>query len=61
VLADHYGQAMGQRFVVDNRTGAGGTLAALHVAQQAPDGYTLLLSNSAPITTSPAALPAGGV
>jgi tripartite-type tricarboxylate transporter receptor subunit TctC len=60
VLADHYSQAMGQRFVVDNRPGAGGTLAALHVAQQPADGYTLLLSNSAPITTSPPLYPQAG-
>jgi tripartite-type tricarboxylate transporter receptor subunit TctC len=60
VLADHYSQAMGQRFVVDNRAGAGGTLAALHVAQQPADGYTLLLSNSAPITTSPPLYPQAG-
>ena len=39
--------------MVDNRAGAGGTLGAAHVAQQPPDGYTLMLSNTAPIVTSP--------
>jgi len=53
VLADALGPKLGQRVVVDNRPGAGGTLAALHVAQQPADGYTLLLSNTAPIVTSP--------
>ncbi|RAI60946.1 Bug family tripartite tricarboxylate transporter substrate binding protein [Roseicella frigidaeris] len=53
ILAEAMGPKLGQRLVVDNRPGAGGTLAALHVAQQPADGYTLLLSNTAPIVTSP--------
>jgi tripartite-type tricarboxylate transporter receptor subunit TctC len=38
--------ALGQSFVVENRTGANGTLAARAVAQATPDGYTLLFSSS---------------
>ncbi|WP_158291850.1 Bug family tripartite tricarboxylate transporter substrate binding protein [Paracraurococcus ruber] len=53
VLAEALTPKLGQRVVVDNRPGAGGTLAAAHVAQQPADGYTLLLSNTAPIVTSP--------
>ncbi len=53
VLGEALSQRLPQRVVVDNRPGAGGTIAAAHVAQQAPDGYTLLLSNSAPIVLSP--------
>ena len=53
VLAEALGPRLGQRVVVDNKPGAGGTLAALHVAQQPADGYTLMLSNTAPIVTSP--------
>jgi len=57
IMARVYAEAMsprlGQRVVVDNRPGAGGTLAAAHVAREPADGYTLLLSNTAPLVTSP--------
>jgi tripartite-type tricarboxylate transporter receptor subunit TctC len=39
---------------VDNKPGAGGTIGALEATRAAPDGYTLLLANSAPISISPA-------
>ena len=45
---------LGQSVIVDNRPGAGATIGADIVAKAAPDGYTLLLSNSAPISISPA-------
>jgi len=45
---------LGQSVIVDNKPGAGGTIGAIEAARAAPDGYTLLLSNSAPISISPA-------
>jgi tripartite-type tricarboxylate transporter receptor subunit TctC len=42
-----------QGFVVDNRIGAGGALAAAHVAQSAPDGYTLFFAAAPQIAIVP--------
>ena len=42
----------GQQVLVDNRSGAGGSIGADVVAKSAPDGYTMLLANSGPITVN---------
>ncbi|WP_138469326.1 tripartite tricarboxylate transporter substrate binding protein [Poseidonocella sp. HB161398] len=53
ILAQYFESEFGQKAVVDNRPGAGGTVAADYVAQQAPDGTTLILGNNAPFTIAP--------
>jgi tripartite-type tricarboxylate transporter receptor subunit TctC len=45
VLGDHASRTLGQPMVVENVTGAGGTIAAARVARAPPDGYTILAGN----------------
>ena len=43
IYADELGKALGQNIVVDNKTGAGGTIATAEASRAAPDGYTMIL------------------
>jgi tripartite-type tricarboxylate transporter receptor subunit TctC len=46
-------EILGQTIVVDNRPGAGGNLGAALVAKATPDGYTLLVGSSGPLSVNP--------
>jgi tripartite-type tricarboxylate transporter receptor subunit TctC len=51
-LAAELSEKLGQQFIVDNRTGAGGNIGGAAVAKAAPDGYTLMFGTPGPIATN---------
>jgi tripartite-type tricarboxylate transporter receptor subunit TctC len=51
LLAQH--TTLGQNVIVDNRSGAGGSVGAEVVAKSPPDGYTMLIGNTGPMTINP--------
>jgi tripartite-type tricarboxylate transporter receptor subunit TctC len=53
LIGNAISQIVGQNIYVENHPGAGGTLGARDVAKSSPDGYTLLLANTANIVISP--------
>jgi tripartite-type tricarboxylate transporter receptor subunit TctC len=52
IFAERLQQKLGQAFVLDNRGGAGGNVGAEAVFSAPPDGYTLMASQPAPLTTN---------
>src|ERR1700731_3657337 len=52
IFADKLQRRLGQSFVVENQAGAGGNVGASTVYGAAPDGYTLMSSQPAPLTTN---------
>jgi tripartite-type tricarboxylate transporter receptor subunit TctC len=52
IFADKLQRRLGQPFVVENQGGAGGNVAASTVFAAVPDGYTLMSSQPAPLTTN---------
>jgi tripartite-type tricarboxylate transporter receptor subunit TctC len=57
VISEPLGKALGTTVIVDNKPGAGGTLGGQDVVRAAPDGYTLMLSNSTPLSIGPFTVP----
>ena len=45
-VAEAMGKTLGQTILIDNKLGAGGTIAAAQVAKSDPDGYTILVHSS---------------
>ncbi|CAG2154955.1 hypothetical protein LMG31506_05254 [Cupriavidus yeoncheonensis] len=52
-LAEVMSKRMGQPIIVDNKPGASGMLGTQYVARAAPDGYTVLVTTSAPLLNAP--------
>lgn len=53
ILADQLSQQLGQRVVVENRTGAAGVIATQEAARSAPDGHTILLASMGIMSITP--------
>src|SRR5262249_44816169 len=53
MVADKMSKSIGQQIVVDNRGGAGGTIATRAVARSAPDGHTILLAYTGTLAINP--------
>ena len=56
VIGEQLGKKLGQSVIVDNKPGAGGSVGGTNVVQSPADGYTLMLSNSTPVSIGPFAL-----
>lgn len=56
-LGEPLGRALGQPIVIENRAGAGSSIAAENVARSAPDGYSVLIASPASISVNPALNP----
>ena len=54
IIARKLSENIGQPVVVENRAGAGGNIAAQHVATATPDGYTIHLTSVGPMSVAPA-------
>jgi len=52
-VAERLSAALGQPFIVENKAGASGNVGTASASKAAPDGYTLLMSNSGALTVNP--------
>jgi tripartite-type tricarboxylate transporter receptor subunit TctC len=57
-MSDPLARALGQGIIVDNKPGAGSSLAAEFVARSAPDGYTIMIASQSGMIVNPLVNPA---
>jgi tripartite-type tricarboxylate transporter receptor subunit TctC len=60
LVAERMSKTLGQQVVVENRGGAGGTIATRSIAKSPPDGYTILLSYTGTFAINPTLYPNAG-
>src|SRR5262245_41565447 len=53
IIGQKLSENIGQPVVVENRAGAGGNIAAQHIATAPPDGYTIHLTSVGPMAVAP--------
>src|SRR5690606_22629951 len=56
-MSEAFSKSLGQTVVVENKPGAGSSIAAAFVAKAAPDGYTVLIASPSSISINPALNP----
>lgn len=57
IIAQPMSEILGQPVIVENRPGAGGSVASLQIARSRADGYTLMIGSNGPMTVNPAIQP----
>src|SRR3981189_3311365 len=59
-IAEPLSRGLGQSIVIENRAGAGASIAAEYVAKAPPDGYTILIASPSSILVNPVISPKEG-
>ena len=60
IIAEKLSETLGQQVIVDQRAGAGGTVAAKQIARSTPDGYTIMLGYTGTLSIAPSLYPNAG-
>ena len=53
IITQQMGESHGYKFVVENKAGADGSIAAIELKNSAPDGYTLVMATNSPLAAVP--------
>ena len=57
IVAEKMSRSLGQQIVIENKGGAGGSIATRQIAKAAPDGYTLGLGGTGTLAINPTLYP----